>query len=76
MIERFHPGRTAGVDYAAITDAHLRGTAFVALDVEAASAKARRGGPNGPHDADPDAPGSAGVVDVAMNFVPMNLRGR
>jgi len=65
MIARYHPGRTAGVDYAPISDAHLRGTAFVALDVTAWSAKARRGGPKGPHDADPDAPGTAGVAPIA-----------
>lgn len=62
MIARYHPGRTAGVDYAPIPDAHLRATAIVALDVDALSAKARRGGPTGPLDRDPDAPGTAGVI--------------
>lgn len=62
MIARYHPGRTAGVHYAPIPDVHLRGTAFVALDVDAWSAKARRGGPKGPRDDDPTAEGTAGVV--------------
>lgn len=62
MIARYFPGRTAGVDYEPIADAHLKATAFISLDVEAMSAKARRGGPNGPLDADPDAPGTAGVI--------------
>ena len=64
MIARYFPGRTAGVDYEPIPDAHLSATAFIALDVEAWSAKARRGGPNGPTDHDPDLPGSAGVVEL------------
>jgi hypothetical protein len=64
MIARYHPGRAAGVDYTPITDSHLRATAFVALDVRAVSAKAHQGGPSGPRDADPSAPGSAGVVNL------------
>jgi hypothetical protein len=62
MIARYHPGRTAGRDYAPIPDAHLRGTAFVTLEIDEWSAKVRRGGPNGPLDADPAAPGTAGVL--------------
>jgi nitroimidazol reductase NimA-like FMN-containing flavoprotein (pyridoxamine 5'-phosphate oxidase superfamily) len=62
MIARYFPGRTVGRDYAAISDAHLEATAFVALEIEEISAKARRGGPTGPLDADPHAPGTAGVV--------------
>jgi hypothetical protein len=64
MIGRFFPGRTAGLDYDVTPDAHLTATAFVALEVEAWSAKARRGGPKGPRDDDPGAPGSAGVVEL------------
>ena len=41
--------------------------AFVALDVEARSAKARRGGPKGPRDGDESAPGTAGVVTFARS---------
>jgi uncharacterized protein len=64
MIARYHPGRTAGVHYEPIPDAHLRGTALVALDVTAWSAKARRGGPKGPRDGDDTASGTAGVAPL------------
>ena len=64
MVARYHPGRTAGRDYEAIPDAHLAATAFVEVVIEEWSAKARRGGPMGPMDADPSAPGSAGVLAV------------
>jgi nitroimidazol reductase NimA-like FMN-containing flavoprotein (pyridoxamine 5'-phosphate oxidase superfamily) len=64
MIARYHPGRAVGIDYEPIPDAHLRATAFVALQVDAMSAKAHQGGPRGPRDADPTAPGSAGVVHL------------
>jgi nitroimidazol reductase NimA-like FMN-containing flavoprotein (pyridoxamine 5'-phosphate oxidase superfamily) len=62
MIGRYFPGRTPGVDYEITPDVHLDATAFVTLEIEAWSAKARRGGAKGPRDADPDAPGTAGVV--------------
>jgi nitroimidazol reductase NimA-like FMN-containing flavoprotein (pyridoxamine 5'-phosphate oxidase superfamily) len=62
MIARYFPGRTAGRDYEAATRPHLEATAFVALDIEEWSAKARRGGPKGPRDADPIAWGTAGMV--------------
>lgn len=64
MVARYHPGRVAGRDYEAIPDAHLAATAFVEIAIEEWSAKARRGGPTGPHDADPAASGTAGVVAV------------
>lgn len=67
MIERYTPGRLAGVDFEPVPDVHLRATAFVALDVEATSAKARRGGPKGPRDGDEAAPGTAGVVTFARS---------
>jgi hypothetical protein len=66
MIGRYFPGRTAGVDYESIPDAHLRATALVALDVEEWSAKTRTGGPNGPADSDPMQPGSAGVTAPSL----------
>jgi uncharacterized protein len=62
MIARYFPGRTAGRDYEAPPPGHLEATAFVALAIEEWSAKARRGGPKGPRDADPIAWGTAGVV--------------
>ncbi len=62
MIGRYFPGRTPGRDYDPAPDSHLEGTAFIALEIEDWSAKARRGGPKGHRDADPTAPGTAGVV--------------
>jgi nitroimidazol reductase NimA-like FMN-containing flavoprotein (pyridoxamine 5'-phosphate oxidase superfamily) len=62
MIARVYGGRTAGVDYASVPDAHLHATAFVTLAIEAWSAKVRRGGARGPLDDAPDAPGTAGVI--------------
>lgn len=64
MIGRYFPGRAAGVHYESVPDVHLQATAFVTLDVEEWSAKARRGGARGPRDAEPDAPGTAGVVEL------------
>jgi nitroimidazol reductase NimA-like FMN-containing flavoprotein (pyridoxamine 5'-phosphate oxidase superfamily) len=64
MIGRYFPGRTAGRDYQAPSPAHLEATAFVALEIEEWSAKARRGGPKGPLDAEPDTPGTCGVVEL------------
>lgn len=62
MIQRYFPGRTAGRDYDPPSPAHLRRTTLVEIQIEDWSAKARRGGPNGPRDADPEAPGTCGVV--------------
>ena len=64
MIGRYFPGRTPGVDYETAPDVHLKATAFVTLEVEAWSAKARRGPARGPRDAEPDAWGTAGVVEL------------
>jgi nitroimidazol reductase NimA-like FMN-containing flavoprotein (pyridoxamine 5'-phosphate oxidase superfamily) len=66
MIGRYFPGRTAGRDYASAPAEHLDATAFIAVEIEEWSAKARRGGPKGPRDADPIAPGTAGVVQLGM----------
>lgn len=62
LIARYFPGRTAGRDYDPISEVHLEATSFVAIAITEASAKLRRGGPKGPRDNDPGAPGSAGVV--------------
>jgi uncharacterized protein len=64
MIGRYFPGRTAGVDYAAITDKEFRGVELLQVEIEELSAKARTGGPLGPRDADPGAAGSAGIVPL------------
>ena len=68
MIGRYSEGRTVGVDYAEIPAKHLETTAFVALAIEAMSAKTRTGGPNGPGDDDPAVPGTAGVVELRRGF--------
>ena len=65
MIARYFPGRTAGRDYDAAPPLHLDATNVVALEIEEWSAKARHGGPLGPRDHEPDAPGSAGVLDLS-----------
>jgi nitroimidazol reductase NimA-like FMN-containing flavoprotein (pyridoxamine 5'-phosphate oxidase superfamily) len=64
MVARYWPGRTAGRDYDPIPDDHLEPTAFLAIRIEELSAKVRRGGPKGPRDADPSAPGTAGVIPL------------
>lgn len=78
LVRRYFRGRTAGIDYDPIPDAHLGATAFVAIDIEEASGKVRRGGPKGPRDNDPAAPGSAGVIDLRtpdVNARPSSSRG-
>jgi nitroimidazol reductase NimA-like FMN-containing flavoprotein (pyridoxamine 5'-phosphate oxidase superfamily) len=65
MIARYFPGRTAGADYHPITEQEDKATRLVAVHIEEMSAKGRSGGPRGPLDADPDAPGNAGVHAVA-----------
>lgn len=64
MIARYWEGRTPGRDYEAARAEHLELTTVIELAIESRSAKARRGGPKGPRDADPDAPGTAGVTPV------------
>lgn len=64
MIARYFRGRRSGHDYESPPAEHLDATALVALEIERCSAKARRGGPTGPHDADTEAPGTAGVVPL------------
>jgi uncharacterized protein len=61
MIGRYFPGRTAGQDYAHITETELKRTWLVEVAIDEMSAKGRSGGPRGPFDDDPDAPGNAGV---------------
>ena len=65
MVRRYFPGREVGRDYAPATKAHLAATGLIALEIEEWSAKTRTGGPNGPGDDDPEAPGSAGVIAVS-----------
>jgi nitroimidazol reductase NimA-like FMN-containing flavoprotein (pyridoxamine 5'-phosphate oxidase superfamily) len=64
MIARYFPGRTASRDYSAADEGKLRSTAFIAVHINAWSAKARRGGPTAPQDSDPDALGTCGVIEL------------
>ena len=64
LTRRYFAGRTLGRDYDAVTSEYLRTTTVLEVQVEEWSAKARRGGPLGPRDADPSAPGTAGVVEL------------
>lgn len=64
MVSRYFEGRTPGRDYSIPTPAHLDATALVEIRIEEWSAKMREGGPKGPTDADPNAPGTCGVVPV------------
>jgi nitroimidazol reductase NimA-like FMN-containing flavoprotein (pyridoxamine 5'-phosphate oxidase superfamily) len=64
LIGRYFPGRTAGEDYAPLTETELKRTWLVEVMIEELSAKGRSGGPRGPLDDDPDAPGNAGVYAV------------
>jgi uncharacterized protein len=68
MIGRYFPGRAVGPDYAPIPDKHLDVTEFVALAIDAISAKRRTGRANGPGDDDPAVPGTAGVVELRPGF--------
>jgi hypothetical protein len=64
MTARYFPGRTAGTDYTAAPQAHLDTTPVLEIVIEEMSAKMREGGPKGPRDADNDAPGTCGVVEL------------
>jgi len=69
MVERYFAGRKAGLDYEPPPSAHLNNTLLVEVQIEETSAKARTGGPAGPRDADPDAPGTCGVLQVGKEFI-------
>src|SRR5271167_4450299 len=64
MTQRYFPGRTTGRDYTPAPSSHLASTAVVEVVIEEISAKMREGGPKGPQDAQDDAPGTCGVVDL------------
>jgi nitroimidazol reductase NimA-like FMN-containing flavoprotein (pyridoxamine 5'-phosphate oxidase superfamily) len=63
LIARYHPGRAPVRDYQVQPDAHVDATVWIAVDIEEASAKVRRGGPKGPGDDDPNVPGTAGLIE-------------
>jgi nitroimidazol reductase NimA-like FMN-containing flavoprotein (pyridoxamine 5'-phosphate oxidase superfamily) len=64
LIGRYFKGRAEGRDYSALTAEQLGATAVLEFTIEEWGAKARRGGPRGPTDDDPHAPGTSGVVDL------------
>jgi uncharacterized protein len=67
MTSRYFPGRTAGRDYTTAPPAHLATTAVIEVLIEELTAKMREGGPKGPNDADEDAVGTRGVVELRGN---------
>lgn len=64
MVRRYFPGRTAGEDYHEPPSQDLGVTALVEVTIEEWNGKVRSGGPTGPEDDKPDAPGSAGVIGL------------
>ena len=64
MVQRYFSGRTVDRDYNAPPSADLGVTTLVEVRIEDWSGKARRGGPTGPDDDDPNALGSAGVIEL------------
>ncbi len=62
MISRYTPGRIAGRDYVSATDSDVDASVVLAFHIEGWSAKARRGGPKGPDDANENAAGTCGVL--------------
>lgn len=64
MVQRYFPDRLLERDYNPPPSSDLGVTALVEVQIEDWNAKARRGGPTGPDDDKPDAPGSAGYTDL------------
>jgi uncharacterized protein len=64
MLERYFSGRRSPEDYAPAGDEDLVRMELVAIEIDEAQAKMREGGPKGPEDSDPNAPGSAFVREV------------
>ena len=64
MVQRYFPGRMSGQDYRKPPPQDLSVTALVEVTIEEWNGKVRSGGPTGPEDDDPKAPGSAGIIDL------------
>ena len=62
MVQRYFPDRLLERDYNPPPASDLGVTSLVEVQVEEWSAKARRGGPTGPDDDNPEANGSAGYT--------------
>ena len=63
MVQRYFPDRLLERDYNPPPASDLGVTTLVEVEIEEWSAKARRGGPTGPDDDNPDALGSAGFTE-------------
>ncbi len=64
MIARYHPGRMPDSDFTSASPAQVEATLIIAVNFDSCSAKVRQGGATGPHDKNPSARGSAGVVPL------------
>ena len=64
MVQRYFPDRLLERDYNPPPSSDLGVTALVEVRIEDWNAKARHGGPTGPDDDKPEAPGSAGFTDL------------
>ena len=69
MTLRYFPGRRAGEHYTTAPKAHLQGTAVVEIIIEEITGKMREGGPKGPHDAENNASGTCGVVELRDPYI-------
>lgn len=65
MTARYFDGRTAGTAYEAPSTKDLDEITVVAFTIEERSAKARRGGPRGPHDENDASPFSRGIIQTS-----------
>ena len=72
MVRRYFPGRAHGKDYNAPPSADLGVTTLAAVTIDEWNGKERMGGPTGPDDDNPNAPGSAGVVDLRKEDLDSN----
>jgi len=64
MTARYFPDRATPNDYAPATDDDLIRMELADIEIDEASAKMRDAGPAGPHDSEPDFPGSAFVRPI------------
>jgi hypothetical protein len=61
LLERYFAGRHAPEDFAPASDEDLGRMELIAIEIDEAQAKMREGGPKGPDDSNPEAPGTAFV---------------
>ena len=64
MLERYFVGRQAPDDYAPVSDEDLARMELIAVEIDEAQAKLREGGPRGPNDSNPEAPGTAFIREL------------